>query len=62
MQPMNLADSPLASGWLSRKYRNACMLCSAEDFPVPGAISLPIRLVKFVGANIVDLFSHYCYV
>jgi len=61
IQPMKLTDSPLATGWLNREYRNACMLCSAEAFPVPGAISLPIRCVKFLGGNIVDLFSHYCY-
>jgi hypothetical protein len=48
IQPMKLTDSLLATGWLNREYRNACMLCSAEAFPVPGAISLPIRCVKFL--------------
>jgi hypothetical protein len=62
IQPMKLTDSPLATGWLNREYRNACMLCCAEALPVPGAISLPMRRVKFLGGNIVDLFSHCCYV
>ena len=60
-QPMKLTDIPLATGWLNREYRNACMPCSAEAFPVPGAISLPLRRIKFLGGNIVNLFSQYCY-
>ena len=43
IQPMKLTDIPLVTGWLNREYRNACMVCNAKAFPVPGAISLPIR-------------------